>query len=474
MAMGLVSVMLVTRYLPPEEYGAFVLLQVVVVFLAEITSLGLTVSVPKFIACTESKRDKRTLVNTVICFRILTALAVSLLVLIARRLLILLYDSPLLLSLIIYLPVLLTLESLGKLLKSIFEGFFLFNRIGIVDFAAGSLNLLFIVLFVVFLDQGLSGLVYAKLISMAVSYTFAYFSNPIERKLEFDYTVLKDVLAFGLPLQLQYILGFLFLRVDTLMLGALLGPAGIAYYEVARKIPESLVRLYDAFRAVYFPSIANLFARGKHHQATKMLNHSTRWLSFLTISGALIALLLGNDIISLLFSESYLPSVPAFVLLMIELNLTLVETTLGYSLVAIGAPDKPLIANAARTGTNLLGNLLIIPASGFVGAALAKVASNLVAIPLDVLFLRRRRIYVRPEGYLKPLLIFGAFGLGFVLLGSSSLLLRIAIIVFFFLACLLLSVITRDDLAFISEVGKMILSRVLRKPRLKASVDRSS
>ena len=465
MVLGLLGTMVATRHLSAEAFGAFVLLQVAASFLTQVSGFGLNASVTKFVTDTEGKPHRRRLINTALCFRLFTILIVSLVTLIARPALSTVFSSSLLPNLAVFVPLLFLLQSSSGLLKSVLQGFFLFERISITDFIASLSNFLLIVAFVLFLDRGVIGLIYARVISLSLSCAFAYFSTPIKKQLEFHFSILKEVLAFGFPLQINDIMTLVFSRIDTLIISVLLGPAGIAYYEIARKIPDSLVRLYEAFSSVYFPLMSRLFALGEQREAAKMLNHSTRWISFLSIFGALIALIFGNDVISLLFSEKYLPSVPVFALLMIGVNLALVEYTLGYSLVAIGDSDKPAIVNVVHTAVSLLANLLLIPISGLVGAALANVAGNLVGSPLDVLFLRRRRVDVKIGDYLKPILIFGAYWLLILFLKPNTLLEKISIIVLFILTCVFLSVITIEDLAAISREAKTTLFKALQRSR---------
>jgi O-antigen/teichoic acid export membrane protein len=334
----------------------------------------------------------------------------------------------------------------------------------LLDFISSLLNFLLTVVFLLFLGQGIPGLVYARLISVTLACAFVCLISPIEWRLEFDFGMLKELLVFGFPLQINDILSFIYLRIDTLMIGALLGPAEIAYYEIARKIPENLLGLYEAFRSVFFPFISKLFALGEHKKATQMLNHSMRLLSFVSILAALVALVFGNEIISLLFSAKYLPSVPVFVLLMIGLNFSIVNYTLGYSLVAVGDSDKPAIVNVVHMTISLLGNRILIPILGIVGAALASLAGFFAKHPLNVLFLRRRSVDVKVGEYLKPILIFGAYGLLFLILGSPLLILKVAIVVLFILTCVLLSVITVEDMAVVSdEVKTTAFLKTLRR-----------
>lgn len=462
MVLGLLGTMVAARYLPAEAFGAFVLVQVVASFLTQVSSFGLDLSIAKFITSTEDERHKRKLINTAIHFRLFTILVVSLLTLIARPVLPTLFGSSLLPNLAIFVPLLFLLESSSGLLKSVLQGFFLFKRIGISDFMASLFNFLLIVVFLLSLDRGAMGLVYARVISLSLSCAFLYFSTPIKKQLEFHFNILKEVLAFGFPLQINDILSFIFSRIDTLIIGALLGPADIAYYEIARKIPDSLAHLYEAFRSVYFPFMSRLFALGERKKAAQMLNHSTRLISFVSILGALIVLVFGNDVISLLFSEKYLPSVPAFVLLMIALNVSLIGNVLGTSLVAVGDSNKPAIINAAHTAVSLASNLIFIPIFGIVGAALARLAGTSAANPLNVLFLQRREVDVRVRGYLKPILVFGTCLLLVLLLKPTTFLQKASVIPLFILPCVLLSVITGEDLvAFLGE-ARLTLFRLLR------------
>lgn len=462
MVLGLLGTVVAARYLPAEAFGAFVLVQVVAGFLTQVSSFGLDPSIAKFITGTEDEQHKRKLINTAIHFRLFTILVVSLVTMIARPALPTLFGSSLLPNLAIFVPLLFLLESSSRLLKSVLQGLFLFKRIGIADFIASLFNFLLIVVFVLFLDRGVMGLIYARVISLSLSCAFLYFSTPIEKQLEFHFNILKEVLVFGFPLQINDILSFTFRRIDTLIIGALLGPADIAYYEIARKIPDSLANLYEAFRSVYFPFMSRLFALGEQKKVAQMLNHSTRLISFISILGALIVLVFGNDVIILLFSEKYLPSVPAFVLLMIALNIRLVSNVLGTSLVAVGDSNKPAIINAVHTAVSLLGNLILIPIFGIVGAALASLAGSSATNPLNALFLRRRRVEVRVRDYLKPILVFGACLLLVLLLKPTTFLQKASVIPLFLLPCVLLSVITGEDLVALLGEGRLGLLKLLQ------------
>jgi O-antigen/teichoic acid export membrane protein len=317
---------------------------------------------------------------------------------------------------------------------------------GVTDFIAGLCNFLLVLVFVQLSDRGAIGLIYARVISLSLSCAYAYFATPVKKRLEFHPQALKEMLVFGFPLQINDILGFAFQRIDTLILGVLLGPAEVAYYEIARRIPDSLARLYEAFRSVYYAFLSRLFGLQQQDKAAQLLNNSTRLVSFASILGALLALLFGRDIIILLFSEYYLASVPAFVLLMIALGISLVGNILGTSLVAVGESGKPAI----------------IPVLGTAGAALATLCGTCATNPLNVMFLRRRKVDVRVRAYLKPIVILGAFGLLVLVVKPTGLLQKGSVIVLFISACMFLSVVTREDLVALCGEARLTVFNLAR------------
>jgi O-antigen/teichoic acid export membrane protein len=458
LALGMLSLVFVIRHISAESYGVFVLIRVIYVFLAEVSNLGLTLVIPKYLASSTDVKHKFGLINTVIYFRVFTILVVGALMFALRPAMVALFgSSPLLLSVFICIPVLFGLESLARTLNSILQGLFHFKMIGIISTLSAIVNFIATIVFVFPLNLNILGLIYALFVSNTLIIILAYLAAHIEDKRKINLSILKEMLVFGFPLQIQYLLDFVFARIDTLIIGSFLGTASVAFYEVARKLPDSFMYLYDAFRSVFYPFIAKFHADGECERVVKLLNKSNRVLSFLTSFGALVAVLFGTEIISLLFSHAYLPSYYALVFLMFGLNLSVLDNTMGYSLVAIGEPNKPLIVNLVRAIISILLNLVITPIFGFIGASVVAVVSNSIAAPLDVYFLWKREVRAEIAAFVKPVVIAGGYGLLFLLLGASLLPIKILFVFLFILTCLLMSVITRKD-------WRLILAELRPKP----------
>jgi len=463
MVFSLVGMMIIARYLPTQDFGAFILTTVMASFLSEISGFGLSVSLSKFIADTQEETYRRKLFNTALYFQIAITIIVSLIAFPLREEIASLFGTALPSSLIIFVPILFFLQSTFYLLHATLQGFYLFKKIGMSDFINSVLNFVLTCLFVFYLKAEGIGLLYAKIISALVVLVYLYGSIPIKKRIEFYPNLLTKLLRFGFPLHINDILSFIFNRIDTVTLGVLLGPTGVAYYEIARKIPDHIRQLYEAFRSVYFPLISRSFAEGEKEKAAQMLNNALRLISFATITSALITLLFGEEIVILLFSEQYLPSVPAFVILMVALNLGLIGYTLGISVVAVGDSDKPAIVNVVHTLASLISNLLLIPALEIVGAALASLIGIVATNPLDVMFLRRRHVTVKVMNYLKPILIFCVHALIFLLIPQPNLLHKILISLAFFLSSFSLSAINLSDLSILTSELKPLLLKPLKK-----------
>jgi O-antigen/teichoic acid export membrane protein len=191
--------------------------------------------------------------------------------------------------------------------------------------------------------------------------------------------------------------------------------------------------------------MAELNAKNQQEKALKLLNTMIRGLSFMIFLSAMIAVTFGKDIILLLFSDQYLLIYPIFVLLMVGLSLNVLESTLGYSLVAIGESDKPLIVNIARGVISIVGNLVAIPQLGIIAAPIVNLVSNITATPMDMFFLARKKYSVQISQYVKPLIIFGASSAIFYLFNSPSYLIKLGVIALFIIFCFMLSVITKED-----------------------------
>jgi O-antigen/teichoic acid export membrane protein len=130
---------------------------------------------------------------------------------------------------------------------------------------------------------------------------------------------------------------------------------------------------------------------------------------------------------------------------MIGLMVISLDSTLGYSLVAVGDTTKPVMINAVRTIVSVSSYLLLIPRYGMVGAAIANALAIALVNPAYVYFLRKKGIDVDIFAFVKPFLIFAAFAILVVMIPWSAMH-RIGLIACYLFVNVMLGIIKKDEL----------------------------
>ena len=446
LVLGMVAIMLSTRVISAETLGAFFLAQVLVTFLAEGTSIGIYSALEQAYSGAKTEDARRGILSTAMICRATTAFIVVLvLVMLGPSLLpwLGIMPTPWMVALLISWFL---LDSQLRLMYSFHQASFHFGVIGIAGILSSVLNLIGIIVFVIALKQDLWGLFYAKILSNSVALAYTTLSRPLPLSRHLDLRILRRMLKYGWPLYLNYFLSFVSLRADTLLIGWLLGTGAVAFYEIARRIPEGLGQFFSSFRQVYFPYIARASASNDAAEVSTLIDRSLRIGSFFLFSACLIALGFDREIMALLFGEQYMVSALPFVILMVARAFLMIESTLGYALAAIGDSTKPPIINAVRSVLLLLAYILLIPPYGGVGAATAAALAALAVIPVNVWFLHRRALSIRPRAYVMPGTLALLVGLMVLTVAGWGNWAEIVMMVLYLPVCLAAGVIRQDEL----------------------------
>jgi O-antigen/teichoic acid export membrane protein len=449
MVLGLAGTVIITRHYSAEEFGVYTLVLVIASFLNQISTFGLELSVSKFIAGAKDELNSERFFSTAVIIRIISILLTGLLAWYGRPLLNILFSQSLAPGFIIYVPLLFAVESFRALLRAILQGKFLFLKMGIADSIASSVYLIFVVLVYV-INGDITLLILARAFSSFLACVYAFVSVPIRKRIVFHVDAFKELMGFGYPLQINNIMTFIYSRIDTIAVAMFLGPAEIATYEVARKIPDYLRVFYEPFRSVYYPLVSKRYALDDSQQASAFVNDSIRFVAFVTLLGAAIATLFGREILQFIFTSKYSSSAPVFVILMINLSFGLIGNVMGTTLVAVGDTKKPAFINFFNTIASWLGSILLIPPFALIGASVANTAGTVIALPINRYFLRKR-IEFNDLAYLKPLILFFVWGMLVIFIKPELLILKAAFLIAFVLACFFLSIITKKDFSLVIE-----------------------
>jgi len=407
--------LLAARLLAPSEYGIYVLLVVVTNFIGMSIDFGCKTAVTQFIA-TSRPTEQPAVVWSALLFRGLLCLAVATLIGVGRSALIWVDPSGALTPHAIWIPAMVAALSVDQLLEAILRGFQCYKHSAVAMMLRSVLRLTLTLIFLLGLQWGMVSLIYSWILSFTLSIVYQFFMLPTRGRWGWDGSILRAMLRFGLPVQGTSFLWYGSNQVHVLLLSGWVGPASIAFFHIASKIPAALQRLAESFIAVYFPTMSSLLADKRYAAADHMLDQSLRLSSLMLGTGVLIAALFSQEIIVWLFSETYAAAASTFTILMLVFHMKFMVHLMGYTLTAAGYPARSLVENSVRATVSVAAALALIPFWGHVGAALARLLANYAADPVAIWLLRRSHIRVQLAVHVKQtaLLLF-AIALGWAL-----------------------------------------------------------
>jgi len=448
---GFICLMITARLISKEQFGYYVIMLVIVALFGMLSSLFLDyVAITKLIS-SAGEIEKTKIVNTAITCKLAIDTVVCSLIYICKPALCFFFDFDELPLWPMYVLALFIVSSTNSLFTRVLQGLHRYKEIALSQAVNGAIKIVTILLFLAYWRMDIKGVIYATCCSYIIPIIYQYSVTPNRRKISFDKEIFKEMIKFGFPLGLNNIMSFVFTKIDRFMLGSMLSPIQVAYYEIASKLPECGRTMYDAYQTVFFPCMSELCAKNNHTDAGKILNNSIRILSFTSLFATYVVFLFQKEVVGILFSERYLASAPVVPLLMMVLCLDLTGNMLGTTLVAYGQSDKPVKINVFAAMTTIIANLILIPIFGFIGAAYTCILSRVITNPINVWYLNKQGLQVDVYQYLKPLLTFIICYAMALLVKPEKLYEKLSYIIIFIILNAVFSVIKNDDIDFIKN-----------------------
>lgn len=163
-------------------------------------------------------------------------------------------------------------------------------------------------------------------------------------------------------------------NVDTLLVGALLGPAEAGAYRVASQLAMIVGFPLAAVSIAMAPTIAALYSQRRHEELALRVQHAARVILAAAATGALCAALVGRPLLAALgpgFDRAY----PATLILIAAYLFHAAMATSTYMLFMTAHERLAAIVFTAGAATHVALGLILIPRFGIAGAAIAAGAS---------------------------------------------------------------------------------------------------
>lgn len=188
-------------------------------------------------------------------------------------------------------------------------------------------------------------------------------------------------------------------QIDIIMLSSLRGESAVGLYGAATTVTSSLLMLSQAYRQSIYPMMAravesdavNGYQAGVERERTnnqrvqlrRLYQVSIRYLALIAfpMTGGLIYV--APQIIESLFGPPFAPTVPILQVLSVAIPFSFLSVPNVRLIFATNAQNYSLRFVAAAFGVNILLNVLLTPAFGGVGAAVARSVSTILLFILS-------------------------------------------------------------------------------------------
>jgi O-antigen/teichoic acid export membrane protein len=204
----------------------------------------------------------------------------------------------------------------------------------------------------------------------------------------------RQVLTYGVRGQVGCMITLLNLRLDFAVLGVMAGPAVLGAYAVASKYAELLRLPGTALTWVSYPMLAGMSPQDATRQARRLI-----WPAVVAnVLGAAPFILLAGPVIGLLYGDRFDPAVAPARLLVAGMLLSGAAGVASGYLYGRGRPGLNSWAFGLGLAITVVLDLVLIPAYGVMGAAVASTTTYLLTDATLLVLLRRVGTAAEPAG----------------------------------------------------------------------------
>ncbi len=179
---------------------------------------------------------------------------------------------------------------------------------------------------------------------------------------------IKEVVNYGYKAHLSNILAYFYYKADLFSVNILVNPASAGIYAIAVQLSERLWLISQAVSTVLLPRLAGMTEEDKRKKLTPVI---FRLVLLFTSLMAILFWFVGKLLIDLIFGSEYLQSYEVIQYLLPGIVVTSGSRVLANDIAARGRPDLNMYTSVFVLIINIIGNIILIPWLGVVGAALA-------------------------------------------------------------------------------------------------------
>ena len=384
LAIGLVSIAVITRYLGPDDYGRYTLALTYMQLFSVLADVGLFTIVVRDISRDPSSTDE--LVGNTLTLRLL--LSAAGIALAAAISLALPYDPDVRVAILLAgLPLL--FRMLNTTFVTVLQARLRMGRAVVGDVLGRAVGLGAVVL-VAALDLGfyaVMGTAAAGALATAAT-TMLLTRDLASIRFRADAAVWRRLLAAALPLGVALAVNELYFRADTLIISFYEPYEEVGLYTLAYRMLELTLVFGTVFLTTTFPLLSRAVVSDEP-RARRTIELSTEL--FVVLGAPLVAggLIVAPELVELAAGGDFEDAATPLRILLAAGALAWINGVFGYALIAKERQMSALWLNVAALAFNIGLNFLLVPRYGIVVAAAVTVASEVLILAGSYVLMRR-------------------------------------------------------------------------------------
>ena len=387
----LIMVPIVTRLMPSSDYyGISDLSNTVVSFGSALAVMGMYDAMYRMFFEKDDESYKKKICSTALCFTLITSLVIFLVMLLTKNLIAQCFFGDRQYAYVVYLSAMATLVgatnsiiSAPTRMQNKRKIFLVTNTISPLLSYSISIPMLLAGHYVIALP------VAAVISGVTMEVAFGIMNREWFDPRQFDFTLLKELLAIAIPLLPNFLIYWVFNSCDKVMVTNMIGICAAGIYSVGSKLGHASQLIYTAFAGgwQYFA-----FSTMKDNDQVESTSNIFEYLGVLSFSCTAFVFALAQSIYQILFTGDYVSGyiISPYLFLAPLLQMLFQVACNQFLVVKRTWPNMLILSGGAIA--NIAINYYLIPVLGIEGAAIATLAGYAISDIVGVLVLQKMNL----------------------------------------------------------------------------------
>lgn len=375
-ALALVSIGFITRYLGTEGFGEYSTVVAFLSFFAAILDLGLNSISTREISRKEEETEK--IIGNILSLRIVSSLVAFVIV----PFIFLLFPYPMEVKRgIAIIAASFFLSSTYQVLNGVFQRSLAMDKVAMSELIGRVVQVAVVVL-AVKLNLGFDWIILAIFFNMLASLilVFIWSRKYIQLKLRADFSYWKEFLRESFPMGAVAIITFLYYKLDTILLSVMRPSADVGIYNVAYKIIDNVTFFPGMFMGLIMPIMAKNFFADKE-KFRRVSDKTFKVFTVLVIPLVVGTFFLAEDIIHIIGGTGFEESANVLRILIFALAFIFFGNFFNSIMVAGNFQKKLMYILGLAAAVNITLNLIFIPKFSYMATSFNSVITEfLVAV----------------------------------------------------------------------------------------------